>query len=321
MWWTAVGSASDMSAVVVAVCIATRDRPEGLQRLLDGLECSIFPDLATPDVRVVIVDNSPVVSADSVIASRSLRWPTQILHEPVPGIPAARNRGLREVVARVDYIAFIDDDEFPDELWLAELLRTAATTGAGVVTGPVLPDFRSPPPRWITAGRFFERPRHPTGTILTTARTGNALVASHALRKLDRWFDERLALTGGSDTELFQRLHRQGHAIEWCDEAVVRESVPRSRLRPTWIFRRGFRYGVNRVQRLRFERAPSWRWLWLAVAVAGELVVSGLHLLAAAFRGKSSLVRAGDRFSRALGTLFGLAGGSYEEYRRVHGVR
>ena len=50
-----------------------------------------------------------------------------------------------------------------------------------------------------------------------------------ALARLDALFDERMALSGGSDVELFRRFAAQGHSIVWADEAVVFEWVPRSR--------------------------------------------------------------------------------------------
>ena len=44
----------------------------------------------------------------------------------------------------------------------------------------------------------------------------------------DRWFDERMALTGSSDTELFERLARDGARIVWADLAVVRGNPTRN---------------------------------------------------------------------------------------------
>ena len=42
------------------------------------------------------------------------------------GIPQARNAAVAVALERADFVAFIDDDEVPSPLWLAELLRLRA---------------------------------------------------------------------------------------------------------------------------------------------------------------------------------------------------
>ena len=86
---------------------------------------------------------------------------------------------------------------------------------------------------WVEEGGFFESPRHTTGARIDYAFTHNVLVRTAALAGMDTLFDERMALTGGSDAEFFRRFARTGHRIVWADEALVFEWVPatRSRLR------------------------------------------------------------------------------------------
>ena len=39
-------------------------------------------------------------------------------------------------------------------------------------------------------------------------------------------FDSGYTFSGGEDKELFTRLKKQGAHFAWCDEAVVRETMP-----------------------------------------------------------------------------------------------
>ena len=113
---------------------------------------------------------------------------------------------------------FIDDDEVPSPEWLKHLAACQQAYGADVVSGPVIPHFMSEVPQWITAGRFFERPRYATGTVLPEARTGNVLIRMEVFHRIGL-FDDRFALTGGEDMDFFVRLYESGGLIFWADEA------------------------------------------------------------------------------------------------------
>jgi glycosyltransferase involved in cell wall biosynthesis len=110
-----------------------------------------------------------------VVADFASASPIQIIYcvEPERNIALARNRALEN--ARGDFIAFIDDDEFPAHNWLANLLTTLEKHAADGVLGPVRPFFDTPPPAWLVRGRFCQRPEHPTGLLLNwrQTRTGN----------------------------------------------------------------------------------------------------------------------------------------------------
>jgi glycosyltransferase involved in cell wall biosynthesis len=57
-----------------------------------------------------------------------------------------------------DFIAFIDDDEFPADDWLIQLRATCDRYKAAGVLGPVRPHFDEPPPAWIIKGGFLRTP-------------------------------------------------------------------------------------------------------------------------------------------------------------------
>src|SRR5262245_44132399 len=307
--------------VRVDVAIATYRRPKGLARLLGGLERLRCPEGA-PDLRVVVIDNDPEGSARAVCEAAEGWLELPLLHrvEKRRGIPQARNAAIGAALERADFLAFIDDDEVPSPLWLAELLRVQAATGADAVAGPCEPVFEDPVPRWVERGGFFERPRHATGARLREAFTHNVLVRTRALAGLDALFDERMALSGGSDVELFRRFAARGHSIVWADEALVFEWVPRSRSNARWILQRAFRVGA---QSAFVDRHCGGRPLAAArlLAHGGWCLAKGTALLpVGALRGRAGAVRALRLAAFGAGRLGGLAGLQREEYRAVHGA-
>ena len=98
-------------------------------------------------------------------------------------------------------------------------------------------------PRWVVAGRFFDRPRYRDGAELHYAATSNVLIARSVLGIATPPFNERLGLAGGEDTYFFRMAYLAGCRIVWADRAVVRESVPLSRCTARWLLRREYRRG------------------------------------------------------------------------------
>lgn len=223
-------------AIVVAVLTFRRpdDLTSALAELVDHVERS-----ARADASILVVDNDDRPSAAPVVARFS---GVRYVHEPQPGIAAARNRALAEA-EHARLLVFIDDDERPQAGWLDRLVDTWERSGAEAVVGPVVSSFAVPPDPWIEAGRFFVRLRHPTGTQVTTAATNNLLLDLAAVRALGLRFDDRFGTSGGSDTLFTRTLVAAGGRIVWCDEAVVTDVVPPERATKEWVLRRARRIG------------------------------------------------------------------------------
>ncbi len=102
-------------------------RPEQLRRCVRGLT-----ELDHPDYEVVVVDNRPAGAEPVDLPG------VRVVHEPRPGISAARNRGLEEATGEI--VAFTDDDVEVDRRWLRALgERFAAAPELAAVTGLVVP--------------------------------------------------------------------------------------------------------------------------------------------------------------------------------------
>ncbi|MEM6733218.1 MAG: glycosyltransferase, partial [Myxococcota bacterium] len=223
----------------VCVAIVTRERPDSLERCISSLRQQV--DFGP--MRILVVDNDSQQSAKALCEKLSVDY----VHEPRTGIPFARNRAIASLSPHED-LAFIDDDEEAEPRWLSELIRTRDVYRADAVGGPVISLFTSPPPSWVVQGRVFERPRRPTGSIVSAVYTGNMLVTSRVLRELSRpFFCERMALTGGSDGHFAKRLAVGGYTMVWCDEAICYERVAPTRINLAWLLRRSYRIGLNRA--------------------------------------------------------------------------
>lgn len=189
---------------------------------------------------LLVVDNDPEAGARATVED----FPTvRYVHEPVPGIAAARNRALDEATGS-DVLVFIDDDEMPRDGWLKALLETWRSTGADAVMGRVVTVFPADATDpWVSAGRFFRRPSHPTGTVLGVAATGNLLLDLGALRRTGLRFNVGLGLAGGEDTLFTRQLVKHGCRIVWCEESVAEDRIASARLDRPWLLRRARGHG------------------------------------------------------------------------------
>ncbi|MHC4946695.1 MAG: glycosyltransferase [Planctomycetota bacterium] len=302
----------------VAVCAATYRRPEGLRRLLEGLAALAFAD-RRPEIEVIVVDNDPERSAAPICRAAGDGAAVRYVSEPVRGIAPARNAAVRAVGDDADWIAFIDDDEVPDPAWLDRLLAAARRYRADVVAGPVVPHFAEPVPDWVERGRFFDLPRHATGTELDRAYTGNVLVRAALLRRHRAPFDERLALVGGEDIQLFRTLHRAGAIIVWADDAVATEWVPATRATAAWLVRRMMRVGTATAHAdLELDPGPGTA-LGLLARGAAWVVLGAAATVVGLVTGRVRRVRGRQWIAYGAGLASGVFGRRHEEYRDVHG--
>jgi succinoglycan biosynthesis protein ExoM len=240
----AVDTAAATQTHEINVCICTLRRGELLLRLLRSLESQRTDGLFK--YSVVVADNDSGRSAQPTVTafSSEARLPVTYCVEPRQNIALARNKAIEN--ADGDFIAFIDDDEFPAEDWLLNLFRTWTASGADGVLGPVKPHFESEPPQWVMKGGFFDRPTHATGFKVgwEEARTGNVLFRKSILNAGEVPFGAQFD-TAGEDVDFFRRMMANGRIFVWCNEAVAYETVPASRCNRTYLLRRALLRGSN----------------------------------------------------------------------------
>ncbi len=225
----------------ISVCICTYRRPELLQGLLENLKNQVTDDLFA--YSIVVVDNDRQRSAEPVVShfAASALIPILYCMEPEQNIPKARNRAVAN--ASGDYVAFIDDDEFPTETWLLTLYEACQRYEADGVLGPVNPHFDEEPPKWIRLGKYWQRTAYPTGTIIDgrNGRTGNVLLKREVFPAGEEPF--RPEFRTGEDKDFFTRMIEAGRTFVWCQEAVVYETVPPARWKRSFILKRSLLQG------------------------------------------------------------------------------
>lgn len=299
----------------LTVIVLTFRRPDDLRTALPMLLEAIDDH---PNAELLVVDNDVIPSAEAAasgLGDKRLRY----VHEPRPGIAAARNRGLDET-ADSALVVFIDDDERPGPGWLGLLVDTQRATGAAAVAGPVTSAFDGELDPWIVAGRFFERRRHLTGTEVPVAATNNLLLDRAFVGRSGLRFDEEFGLSGGSDSVFTRALVRAGGRIVWCDEAGVVDVVPASRANRGWVKRRAFRMGNTEARALiHVAKGPEVVGQRMRAFVRGVARMSAGAVQWAAGRATGSVAKdaRGQRtFLRGAGMASAAVGIRYFEYRR-----
>ena len=324
------------------IAVLTYRRPDTLARLVDRLDELLAhgaPDRpAGWEIELLVVDNDPDgAAAEQVRRSAARTAPrtaapngaggvaVRYVHEPRPGIAAARARALACVQDR-DVVAFVDDDEDPRTGWLAALLDTWERTGAAAVAGRIVPEYPEAIDPWLVNGEFFVRRDLPTGTRIEAAPAGNLLVDVRQADDLGVAFSPELGLRGGEDTLFTRQLHHAGGTLVFCRESIVTDPVPADRATLRWVAARIWGHGSNEADmRVRVVDAGGLQEACIRTRIAaGGVVRVGCGLL----RALDGTVRRDTPYQakgvrtvlRGAGMVAGAFGRPYAEYARAPGT-
>lgn len=225
----------------ISVCICTYKRPDLLRQLLKELGRQQTDDLFT--YAIVVAENDDSQSAKAIVSgfASASNIPAKYCVQPRRNIALTRNKAIENSTG--DFIAFIDDDEFPTERWLLNLLNACNKYDVEGVLGPVMPYFDEGTPRWVVKGGFYNRPSHPTGLRLawSQTRTGNVLMKRRLFAEA-QWFNPEFR--NAEDQDFFRRAMAKGCAFCWCNEAVVYEVVPPKRCKRSFLLRKAIFKGA-----------------------------------------------------------------------------
>jgi GT2 family glycosyltransferase len=297
----------------VVIAIPTYKRPKCLARLLEAV-AKLESDA---EISVLVADNDAQAHQGFDLCGQlapTYRWPLRAVIEKNRGITQARNRLVAEALAgEAQFVAMIDDDEWPEPQWLNAFLKTQRATEADVLQGSIL---------FVSDG-FRLKPvpdiRHPTGPVGMLDGAGNLLIRRRVLEETQApWFDPDFALTGGEDRDFFMRLKFRGYRFAWADEARAFGEVAEIRQDLGWVLRRAYSNG-NSDMRVLIKHGPGFSLIVREGAkIAGALLLSLPMALTLAFspnHRRAPLIK----FCRAAGKLTAMVGARYNEYAVVHG--
>lgn len=254
----------------ISVCICTYHRDEMLAHLIRKL--SVQETNGLFKISAVVIDNDiSGPSQETVLELKNnLRMNLAYAIGSDNNIPMARNHAIR--LSQGNYIAIIDDDEFPPPNWLSAMLCGLKTFDVDGVLGPVRPYFRDVPPQWLIKSNLCCRPFSTTGTMLNwnQTRTGNCLIKREVFDKHRIFFDESFK-TGGEDQNFFRRAMAANCRFVAVEEAPVYEVVPPERWTKTYYLKRALINGYNAQKYLR------------GAAAATRMLSAGKSIVAVAF--------------------------------------
>ncbi len=233
----------------IALGICTYRRPVELEKLL--LSLTRLTDIEA--LHIIVADNDEAGEGIAVCNKLADNYPFQIvaLSETSSGISAIRNTvAMKALSFEPDFIAFLDDDEWPEPQWLSELLRIQSTHTADLVGGPTRPEFPPDTDNTLLNNPYYGADmKLSDGSECTLQAGGNFLIKASVLQKYaPHFFHEAFSHSGSEDLAFFTQLGNDGHSMHWAANAIVHEPVPESRLAPDWLKQRVVNIHNSRVR-------------------------------------------------------------------------
>jgi GT2 family glycosyltransferase len=305
----------------VVIAIPTFRRPQSLTRLLEAV-ARLDTDAA---VVVVVADNDSGghqgLDVCQAVRAAGYRWPLDAFVAPERGIAQVRNALVERALGHAcDFVAMLDDDEWPEPGWLDAFLRVQRDTGAEALHGAILRDFEHGPGRWARNCEGIAPMRGSTGRVAMIEGSGNIIVSRACFEGIaGPCFDPAFALSGGEDRDFFERLRRQGRRFAWCDEAVVHAWVPASRANLKWALSRAYRVGNSDMRVFLKYPSPFAVRLREMAKIAGALLLFPILFVGLGFV-TNRAVDALRKLFRAAGKIAALRGRYYDEYAVTHGA-
>jgi O-antigen biosynthesis protein len=176
--------------------------------------CAGLRALAYPDVEVILVDDGSTDETAAIAASHGFR----VIRIPNGGLSHARNVGL--AAATGDFVAYIDDDAWPDPDWLAYLHLTFLATDHVGVGGPNI----APIDDDFIAHAVAHAPGGPIHVLLSDQEAEHIPGCNMAFRRaaLEEigGFDPQFRVAG-DDVDVCWRLQQRGGTLGFSPAAVV----------------------------------------------------------------------------------------------------
>lgn len=234
----------------ISIVVATYNRAEMLRNSLKTLVSQETEGKFSYEI-CVVDDGSTDYTSEVVreMAQKNASPQIRYFHTAGGGPSQALNIGA--AAARGEWLAFFDDDQWAEPLWLAELYKVAQERGVDCVDGPLsldLPHNSSVElsPNWrICLGERF------LGNCIVRSSkdhlgSGNLLIRKSVFTGLGA-FDPNFPFYS-YDLDLFWRLEGAGYYSMYSPHALVHHVIPESRLQIIYLVETCQRMGVTYAQ-------------------------------------------------------------------------
>ncbi len=238
---------------------------------------------------IIVVDNGSSDRGPSHVARLAeAHSSVRLIHEPVPGPAAARNRGWRE--ARSSFVAFVDADCLAESGWLQGIRDAFTTPQVGLVGGRIrgckprsavekalaITSTQDPRPPYEVYRYAFVRGGLPSGNLAARVAT---------LLEIDG-FDVHFRI--GEDHDLCARAARAGWTLRFAPDAGVvhcNYDNVRGQIRQSFGYGRAhahlFRHHADgewivAIPRRIWSVRPAPGRAWLALETPGKIILGSL---------------------------------------------
>jgi GT2 family glycosyltransferase len=199
----------DARAPLVSVVVCTHNGARSIGECLAGIA-----ELRYPRVETIVVDDG---STDGTAAIAS-EFDVRVISTANQGLSASRNVGL--AAAHGEFVAFLDDDAYPDPDWLQYLVEEFRLTRHAAVGGPNLP----PSQDGRVAMCVANAPGAPVHVLLSDSEAEHLPGCNMAFRRTDLLaiggFDTQFRVAG-DDVDVCWRLTGRGRTLGFHPAAVV----------------------------------------------------------------------------------------------------
>ena len=286
-------------SLAVSIVMPTYNRCGELEAAVNSALCQTEP---ADHYELIVVDNNSTDKTAEVLQRLTAIHAGRVraVTERRQGVSHARNAGITAAAAPL--VAFFDDDVRVTPEWVATIRRTfRERSDIDCIGGKVLPDWSSPPPRWLTRSHWAPLALQDLGDrpVLVSAENPLGLISANlACRRslLDRVggfspLFQRVKDGIGSleDDEWIRRLWQSGGRALYVPDLVAHTSVPSTRL--TRRYHRRWHSGHGRFYALlraaEFERSSKGAILGVPAHVYRATIASAGSWIASLLTGRT----------------------------------
>jgi glycosyltransferase involved in cell wall biosynthesis len=249
----------------ISVVISTYNRCEMLSVALDRL---LNQQSAGASYEVIVVDNNSTDRTRQVVESLIAQGHSNLhyLFEPKQGISYGRNAGI--AYSRAEIIAFTDDDVRVSPDWISNIWRACNEhPEVDFVGGPILPEWKSEPPEWLTREHwwplalldFGDKPFYVNMDLPVCLPTANISFRRRAFDSIGLFSPE---FSGREDHELLVRLWRTDRQGIYIPSMLVTAEVQPERLKKDYHRKWNLKTGrFNSLMRLNESMSADGRFV------------------------------------------------------------